>query len=285
MVTDCARRDGWFRVEDRDHHYLEWGDPAAPPLVMLHGGNSSARGTWSKTATDFADGYHVLAPDQRGHGESAWSPAGAYRISDYVSDFASFVRQMGLPRFPLVAHSLGGLVAIAFAARHPEAVERLVLVDSLPRPMDAARRAEVAARPLAPESFATFDDVEDYLALTAPQRRRRSAPGYGVLQLPDGRWRLRTDSRGVRNSLAAEDPGRQRLWEDYRALAVPTLVIRGGASPIISADDAHRLAAEGPHARVVTYEAGTHWVHRDQPERFAADVRAFLAQGEPGAHG
>ena len=101
-------------------HYLDWGNASAPPLVCVHGYTSSAQ-TFNVVARHVMDRAHVIAPDVRGHGESAWSPTGAYTYADQASDLAGFVDQLGLERFTLIGTSMGGIIAMTYAGAHPSA--------------------------------------------------------------------------------------------------------------------------------------------------------------------
>src|SRR5215510_1451345 len=100
-------------------HYLDWGNPDTPPVVWVHGYTSSAE-AFNAPARHFQEHFHNIAPDVRGHGESAWSPTGAYQYSDQVSDLDGLVNQLGLRQFTLVGTSMGGLIAMTYAGAHPE---------------------------------------------------------------------------------------------------------------------------------------------------------------------
>src|SRR5579862_6962268 len=97
--------------------YLEWGRPELPPVVCVHGYTSSAE-AFNALGRRLAGRAHILALDVRGHGESAWSPEGAYQYSDQAGDLAAFVDQLGLDRFVLIGTSMGGRIAIEYTARH-----------------------------------------------------------------------------------------------------------------------------------------------------------------------
>src|SRR5256712_3038562 len=95
-------------VNGLDLHYLDWGNAGAPPLVCVHGYTSSAQ-AFNALARHFHDRFHILAPDVRGHGKSAWSPAGAYHYRDQVGDLAGFVTLLGLTRFTLIGTSMDAI--------------------------------------------------------------------------------------------------------------------------------------------------------------------------------
>src|SRR5262245_6793304 len=119
-------------------HYLEWGDAGKPPMILLHGIARHAH-TFDHIAPDLARNYRVLAIDMRGHGDSAWSPEGAYLVEDYVKDIEGLVAQLGLRRLTMLGNSTGGRVVQVFAGMHPDLVDRLIVEDVGPeRPQDIA---------------------------------------------------------------------------------------------------------------------------------------------------
>ena len=111
-------------------HYLDWGNESASSLILIHGIRDHCR-TWDAVAQRLRDHYHVIAPDLRGHGDSAWQQGSAYGNLDYVYDIAQLVRQQELAPVTLIAHSLGGTLACLFAGAFPELVERLVVVEGI----------------------------------------------------------------------------------------------------------------------------------------------------------
>ena len=119
MATLTQPTSNTLTVNGLRLHYLDWGNASAPPLVCVHGYTSSAQ-TFNVVARHFMDRAHVITPDVRGHGESAWSPTGAYTYADQASDLASLVDQLALERFTLIGTSMGGIIAMTYAGAHPE---------------------------------------------------------------------------------------------------------------------------------------------------------------------
>src|SRR5215510_16387343 len=113
-------------------HYLEWGKPQNSPIVLVHGGSAQAH-WWDHIAIELAQEYRVIALDLRGHGDSNWVTPPSYEIDDYVADLTAFVAALQLSPFVLVGHSLGGLIALAYAARHFATLRALIVVDTGPR--------------------------------------------------------------------------------------------------------------------------------------------------------
>jgi pimeloyl-ACP methyl ester carboxylesterase len=117
-------------------HYVDWGNRDAPPLILQHGGRDHCR-SWDWVAEELAKDWHVIAPDLRGHGDSAWAPDGNYETNAFVYDFAQLVHTLGHDQVTIVSHSLGGNIATRFTGLYPEKVRKLVNIEGLgPSPDD-----------------------------------------------------------------------------------------------------------------------------------------------------
>src|ERR1700761_1793262 len=125
-------------------HYVDWGNPGAPPLVLVHGGRDHCR-SWDWVADRLRHDYHVVAVDLRGHGDSAWSPDGDYTLPSYIYDLAQFIHQLSVPKGALVAHSLGGVVSLRYAGMYPETLSKLVAIEGIgPTESMIAHRAHLS---------------------------------------------------------------------------------------------------------------------------------------------
>jgi esterase len=129
-------------LEAGRYHYAEYGDPSAPPLVLLHGMPSDCS-TWAEVAPGLAAGHRVLTPDQRGHGASARTAT--YSLEEMREDLRQFADALGLDRFVLGGHFMGGTVATLFAERYQDRLAGLILVDS--PPPDGSAVFDPGARP------------------------------------------------------------------------------------------------------------------------------------------
>ena len=149
MASPTEPRDATPPLRGFRLHYVEWGDPAAPPLVLLHGITGHAR-TWDTLALALADRWRVLALDQRGHGDSEAAPDGDYTVGAMADDLGAFADALGLPTFSLLGLSMGGRVAMGFAGAHPSprraARHRRYRVPISTRPGMARIRAMIAER-------------------------------------------------------------------------------------------------------------------------------------------
>jgi len=259
-------------------HYTEWGPPAAPAAILLHGITGHAR-TWDDEARLLAGRYRVLALDQRGHGDSDPALDGDYSDAALLGDLEAFVDALGLARVTLVALSLGGRVAINYAGRHPDRVERLVVVDIGPDIAPGGRARVGGLMAGAPERFETLDEVVAYQrannSLYAEAMLRHRAQ-HAVRALAGGGFTWKYD-RALREAIRR---GRLRapadLWPQWRAIGCPTLLVRGAASDILTDEIAKRMLEALPAARLAVVPGAGHTVPGDQPAVFQALLREFL---------
>jgi len=207
-------------------HYLDWGNLSAPPILCVHGYTSSAQ-AFNALARRLRDRHHVVAPDVRGHGESGWSPSGAYQYENQVGDLAALVDKLGLARFTLVGTSMGGIIAMAYAGAHPDRLARLLINDIGPDVEVGSQRITqmVGSRP---DEFATLDDAMVYrrqmspiVAGRSPEDQRELALGV-LRQRPDGRWIWKMDPEYVRQRVRIGAPLRPALWPALQRVTCPT---------------------------------------------------------------
>ena len=274
------------RVSGLRLSYVDWGEAGNPPMVLLHGFSAQAR-YWDGFAVHIRDAYHVYALDQRGHGDSDWAPE--YPQESMPADLAAFVDQLGLERFTLVGHSMGGGVAFRYTADHPQRVERLIIEDSalpspdrppVPNPDNSVQRA------LAKDIFEDEEAVVAHLLRQSPgvgeERVRQVIPQW-YRRLDDGRYTFKFDP-ALRQRLrgAALDPEQHRraateLREKLGAFTGPVLLIRGENSDILSREASADTVAALPSATLVTIPGAGHNVHTDNPRAFRAAVRGWLS--------
>ena len=267
--------DHYLALNGLRFHYLEWGAANARPLVLLHGYTSHAH-SWDKFADAMSDAFHVLALDQRGHGESEWTDD--YTAERMVGDVYAFAQALGLPRFALVGLSMGGRNAYLYAAEHPDTVERLVIVDIGPQ-VSATGSARIRAGVLANDVFDSPDDA--FRAARAANHRPsdedlRHRVMHGLVQRPDGKWTFRYDKalRSPERPLPRPDP--EQSWASLARITCPTLLVRGADSDVLSRETAERMLRTLPDCRLVEIEDCGHPVPLDRPGPFLEAVRPFL---------
>ncbi|KAA0236736.1 alpha/beta hydrolase [bacterium] len=260
-------------------HYQEWGNPSAPTIVMLHGFGVSGH-MFDEFAERMQDRFHLIALDQRGHGDSDWSEEGDYSRDAFVSDLEGFCQALGLDRFILIGHSMGGLNSVAFTAQHPGRVRALVLVDVGP---EAARDGvdNIIRFTRGPDEL-DFDEFVE-MAHRFNQRRTieniRERMRHRLKPTGDGKWTWKFDRR-FRQADSGLTIGsglsNDEMWHLYRSVAVPVLLVRGSESDVLSQDVAERAAREMRSARLVVVPGAGHSVPGDNPDDFTAAVVEFI---------
>jgi pimeloyl-ACP methyl ester carboxylesterase len=273
-------------------HYVDWGKRWRPPLLLLHGGRDHCR-NWDWVAQALRDDWHVVAPDLRGHGDSQWSPDGSYTMAGYLYDLAQLVHQQRLAPVTILAHSLGGNIALRYAGIYPDAVTKVVAIEGLGPPRSVL--AERAARSIAermdewireqralsgrlPRRYASIEDAfhrmqEENPHLTAEQARHLTV--HGVNQNEDGTYSWKFDNY-VRAWPPYDMAGKdiQALWARIRC---PTLLLYGEESRSGN-PSADGRAQHFANAHVVGITKAGHWLHHDQLDEFLRVVREFLAR-------
>ncbi len=281
MTTiDLHGRDGLRLRAD------EFGDPAGPPVILLHGGGQT-RFAWGTTAQVLADrGWHAYRVDLRGHGESEWPADGDYSLEAFSDDVREIATAM--PQLPvLVGASLGGISSMTAIGESPTPVAKgLVLVDVAPtiEPEGVERIGAFMSANLE-TGFASLEDVADAVAAYNPHRPRPtdlSGLKKNVRQREDGRWvwhwdpRFMSGTRGSRDETRATLVQQDRLIAAARAVDVPTLLVRGRVSDLLSEAGAKELLTLIPHAEYVDVDGAGHMVAGDKNDLFNDAIIGFL---------
>ena len=120
----------FFQSQGLRLHYADWGNEAAPLLLLVHGGRDHCR-SWDRIARSLQPHFHVLAPDLRGHGDSDWTKGGSYSLTEYVYDLSRLVRHTAAQQVTIVGHSMGGMVGLIYAGTFPDQVSALVVLDGV----------------------------------------------------------------------------------------------------------------------------------------------------------
>ena len=260
-------------------HYLEWGQPGATPMVVLHGLTGLAR-MWDVFCGAFASDYHIFCLDQRGHGDTQWPNPPSFAGDDYVEDVRALADGWGLERFVLVGLSMGAHNTLGFASKYPERVIKAVPIDIPPAINRPAASNAVPARRSSAEQAGEgeYASVEEMIAGTrannaiAADDMIRHRVTNNARQLPNGKWTWKYSP----DAPALWRP--EDLWERLPKITAPTLVVRGGLSNVLSQEVAEKEAAALPHGRLVVIEGSGHPVPMDKPAALDAAVRSFLAE-------
>ena len=260
-------------------HYRDWTSQQAnaPDLVLLHGYTGHCR-SWDAFAKVMTKQYRVLALDQRGHGETEWAPADQYGTMEMVADLDAFVSALRLERFVLLGLSMGGMVAIAYAGMRPVQLARLVIVDIAPE--IAVEGIQNIQQSVARSDV--FDSVEEAFRRARvdnpipPEGHHYDRVRASLMRTDEGKWTYRYDR-------ALRDPGNQRLrlaveegWDSVASFNVPTLLIRGEHSPLLSRDVADKFVSIAKNSQLVEVPGSGHPVPLDKPEGFLDAIQTFL---------
>jgi esterase len=265
------------RVNGVTLHYLDWGPANAPPVVLLHGITGHAR-VWDYLAERLVPGRRVLALDQRGHGDSDPAPDDDYRVATMADDVAAFAGSLQLDRFALLGHSMGGRIAIQYAAAHAGRLERLIIVDIGPDLELAGLQRVRDMMSQSPERIESEEWAVEYIRRANPLQDvdlLRQRVHHGLKRLPDGglTWKY---AKGLRDMMRAGRRDVVDLWEPLARIPCPTLVVRGAESDILSPEVAKKMTERLPDGRLVEIPGAGHTVPADRPDDFVRHVRAFL---------
>ena len=261
----------------------EWNRGAGgnrPTILMLHGGGQN-RFSWKNTGPVLADhGFHVIAIDARGHGDSDRAPGGEYTVNTLAGDIAEVLQQIGRP-VVLIGASMGGLTGIQVAYdAGPQVVTKLVLVDVVPRFENEGshRIRDFMIRHV--NGFDTLEEAADAIAEYLPYRKRpRNLEGLKKnLRHRDGRWHWHWDPQFVTQT--GDDPFMEieKLEREAMALHVPILLIRGKLSDVVSPEGVADFLAKVPAAEFVELADAGHTAAGDDNDAFSAAVVAFVSR-------
>jgi pimeloyl-ACP methyl ester carboxylesterase len=261
----------------------EFGDPADPPVLLLHGGGQT-RFAWGSTPQTLADrGWHVYRVDMRGHGESEWAPDGDYSLWAFADDTRALAAAM--PSLPvLVGASLGGLSSMIAIGESEDPIARaLVLVDVAPT-MEESGRERIGAfmREHVESGFGSLDEVADAIAAYNPHRPRPtdlSGLAKNVRLRDDGRWVWHWDPKFMRQSsdeTRSSFTSPERLQDAARTLTIPVLLVRGRVSDLLSEEGAKELLELVPHAEFADVAGAGHMVAGDRNDLFNDAIVGFL---------
>jgi pimeloyl-ACP methyl ester carboxylesterase len=278
-------RSGFLLDEGRQVHYLEWGHRGLPPVLCLHGGGQTAY-MYEELGAALRSRAHVVAPDLPNHGDSDPILDGSWGREVLAASVPPLLDQFGFERCVVVGASLGGITAMTLAARHPELVAGIVLIDVGHRlEEEGVRRIIEFMR--AHESFASLEDAAASIAEYLPHRRevRPESLTRNLRQRRDGRWVWKHGlARRWRQRVQEVGEGGEIDWRstldgldrDAASLSCPVLVLRGSASDVLSDEGAEEVTGLIPNARLERVEKAGHLAAGDNPHTTVALVSAFL---------
>lgn len=274
-------------------HYVDWGNPDGPPMLLIHGGRDHCR-NWDWVAEHFAKDYHIIAPDLRGHGDSQWEASGNYTQISYVYDIAQLLQQKNMHDVTVIGHSLGGAIALMYTALFPERVKKLVAIEGMgPSPSLAAKQAEISIndrvrswvddmRKLSgrlPRRYDTLDDAFKRMRDENPhlsEEQARHLTLHGANQNEDGTYSWKFDNY-VRVFSMSGLPN-EEVKKMYGEIGCPTLLMRGEESWASDPVADGRTQCFNCPIEYQSFANAGHWVHHDQLDGFVDRVSEFLAK-------
>jgi esterase len=286
MAVDAAVSEGFVRVDGARLHYLEWGDRGRPHVLLLHGWDGTAH-YWDLVAPTLADRHHLVALTLRGRGRSDSFPAAPYGFADYGREVWIATERLGLERIAFVGASLGGMIGLAYAAEHPEQVERLVLGD-IGAQLGGDRPSSYYAGMLdAPQEFESRDAIERWLrqwslyvkipaagmAIVIREHFEESFPGRWT-------WRFGHLLRDLQRS-QPRDVLFPPQWTVLSKISCPVLIVRGGRSESLLPDVAERTRGGLRDALLVEIPDCSHFPLLERPRELSLLLRGFLPWAAP----
>jgi pimeloyl-ACP methyl ester carboxylesterase len=285
---DCPidGRSGYVLVDDRQVHYLQWGPARAPAVVCLHGGGQTPY-MFEELGASLRDRYHVLAPALPNHGDSDQMAPGTIWGRVALADaILPVLDEFGIERAAFVGASLGGLTSLSLGARHPDRMAALVLID-IGHKLESEGVMKIIEFMRAHESFGSLDEAAAFIGEYLPFRKsfRPESLTRNMRQRPDGRW-IWKHGMGRRWRRAEGDPESpvdvsrvtEGVDDDARALRCPVLVLRGGASDVLSDDTATELVDLLADGRLAVVEKAGHLAAGDNPRSTTNLISSFLAE-------
>ncbi|MDO7835528.1 alpha/beta hydrolase [Sphingobium sp. HBC34] len=277
-----GEREGFIQSHDGlSLRVREWGPQDGDPIVLLHGLRGYS-GTWRGLAAALPD-RRLIAIDQRGRGESSWDPACNYYTDAYLADLETVVAQLGLDRFTLIGHSMGGTTAYVYAAHNPDRLDAVIIEDIAPGSSASGAGAERIKAEMAalPTDFADWAEGRAYWRNARPsvsEAAREERLAESLRETADGRIGWRYDAAGISRTRLDPDPARVvDLWPVVDAIRTPAFIIRGGRSDFCRLDTVLEMERRNPRFTHATVAAASHYVHDDAPDIFNALVEGWLA--------
>ena len=276
MTSAFGVRDIFVEANGLRQHLIARGSATAPSVVLLHNLVGQAR-MFDRGATELSQRFQVFALDFRGRGESAWGPHDEYTQDMYVTDLEAVREALGLQRFALVGTAMGGGVAMAYAAMHPERVSALVMNDIGPD-VDNSGVGRISDRTdSTPTAFPDLKAVVQYYKKHFPAAARLSDDRVADY----ARWNVRLSDTGLyvwkmdpsARHVGMGVPEQDELWRLYRSVKCPILVLRGEHSDILSRETAAKMGREHPDARVVEVTGAAHPPLLTEPDAMSALVQ------------
>jgi len=262
-----------FKANGLTLNCLDYGGEGKRPLLFIHGGSAHAH-WWDFVAPAFCGDFHVLALDQRGHGESEWADEWAYGSRHYVSDLDQVIDQWGFGAPVLIGHSMGAHNVLVYASEHSEKLRAMVVIDS---PADYSEYAVEFLKTYADKPPRRFESLEQAISNFKVLPRETMAKKevldhiarHTYKRLDDGAWTHKLDRRTL-----SRDPS--RVWDALGRIACPSLIVKISKSPVLERENAKKMVAALPNGRLVEIDDSYHHAMLDNPVAVIAVLSDFF---------
>jgi pimeloyl-ACP methyl ester carboxylesterase len=286
IAQPIAPADCYYESQGLKLHYADWGNDAAPLLVLIHGGRDHCR-SWDETARALQPYFHIIAPDLRGHGDSDWAKGSSYSLSDYLYDLTRLARSVSAHKLTIVGHSMGGMIGLMYAGTYPDKVERLAVLDGV---------TVLPGTQLAPIHERTADWVEQLDRIAERKIRHYRSVGEAAERMIAHNKRLTPDralylaTHGVKRNA---DGGYSWKFDEYQQarapyrlssddhialwsrIICPTLLLRGEES-FLPDPETMGVLAHFKQVHLVRIAGAGHWLHHDKPAEVIGALRTFF---------
>jgi pimeloyl-ACP methyl ester carboxylesterase len=287
MIPSLAGpEDRFYESQGLRLHYADWGNDAAPPLILIHGGSDHCR-SWDEVARALQPHFHIMAPDLRGHGDSDWAKGSSYSLSDYVYDLTRLVQSAAVQVTAIIGHSMGGMIGLMFAGTYPDKVSRLAVLDGvtvLPGSPGAPIHEQIAQwvtqlDGITKRKAHNYHTIAEAIERISAHNKRLTPEQalhlatHGVKRNADGSYSWKFDEYQKARApyrLSADD--HIALWSRINC---PTLLLRGNESFLPDPKTAGVLE-HFRQARLVTIAGAGHWLHHDNLDEVLEVLRPFL---------
>lgn len=277
MPTAAQPSDHFVKVNGINIHYLDWGGNSPRNLLLAHGQNGTAH-NWDFVARELRDEFHVIALDQRGHGESDHSREG-YAVTAFAADFAEFAQAVGIVPFDLVGASLGARNGISYAGDHSDQLKHFVCLDYGPEMSATSAKKQVDGMVRRPLGWRNHDEFVEYSSRLNPRAsldyirnqaqhglRLNYADKYVPRHDPDMFW--------INGGFGAREV--PHLWEQWAKIRCPILELKGGHSDFLSPEIVARMQEIQPSMQFLEVPDSGHPIPADNPEFLLQELRQFL---------
>jgi pimeloyl-ACP methyl ester carboxylesterase len=263
-----------YRVNGLTLNCVDYGGEGKQAILFIHGGAAHAR-WWDFVGPSFIDDFHVLALDQRGHGESEWPAEWSFSSGHYVADIDAVLDQWGFGAPILIGHSMGAHNVLAYAVEHSDRLRAMVAVDCPADYNDEAvafmqRYAEKPAR-----VFGSLEEaVENFKVMPRETQAKKEVLDYvarlSYMRRDDGTWIHKVDRRTMIRQPA-------KVWNLLSNIKCPSLIIKINDSPVLELKNAKKMIAKIPNAQLAQIDNSFHHVMLDNPAALIATLKDFLA--------